>query len=120
MKQVGTHLILDAWGAPAELLDDRNQIKITLLEAVKVSQGTLIDFFIHQFNPHGITATATLAESHITIHTWPEYEYFAADLFFCGEGKPLDAIEIIKNSLQAQNVSLREINRGFPLEKQDK
>lgn len=115
MKKVGTHLVLDAWGAPADLLKDTHKIKQALIEAITVGKATLIDIFVHEFSPYGVTATATLAESHIAIHTWPEYEYFAADLFFCGEGQPQEAMKILQTALEAKEATMREIDRGFPL-----
>jgi len=93
MTKLGTHLIVDAWQVPAT-----------------AGEATLIDLCVHQFSPHGVTATATLAESHIAIHTWPEHGYFAADLFFCGAGKPVVAMEILTKSLQAGEIKVR----GFP------
>lgn len=113
MKKLGTHLVLDAWGAPPEILNNPDQVKEALIHAITASKATLIEMFVHQFSPHGVTATATLAESHIAIHTWPEYEYFAADLFFCGEGKPQEAMRIIQTALQAKEATIREIERGF-------
>ena len=70
---------------------------------------------ISPLSPHGVTATATLAESHIAIHTWPEYGYFAADLFFCGKGKPKQAVKVLQTLLQAQKIEVREFDRGFTL-----
>ena len=113
MKKLGTHLILDAWQCPAELLNDPERIRNSILEAITAGNATLIDFCVHQFSPHGVTATATLAESHIAIHTWPEYGYFAADFFFCGRGEPRKAVEVLKTALQAKQVKLREFKRGF-------
>ncbi len=113
MKKLGTHLILDAWQCPAELLNDPDRIRNSILEAITAGNATLIDFCVHQFSPHGVTATATLAESHIAIHTWPEYGYFAADFFFCGQGEPRKAVEVLKTALQAKQVRLREFKRGF-------
>jgi S-adenosylmethionine decarboxylase len=115
MNKVGTHLVVDAWEAPAEFLNDPERIRRALIEAIAAGEATLIDMCVHQFSPHGVTATATLAESHIAIHTWPEYGYFAADLFFCGQGQPKVAIEVLKNALQAQKVTMQEIDRGFPM-----
>ena len=117
MKKVGTHLVLDAWGAPAELLNDTTKIKQALIEAITAGKATLINIFVHEFSPYGVTATATLAESHIAIHTWPEYEYFAADLFFCGEGQPQKAMQILQTALEAKEATMREIDRGFPIAK---
>ncbi len=116
MKQMGTHLVVDAWQSPGELLNDPERIRRALLDAISAGGATLIDLCVHQFSPHGVTATATLAESHIAIHTWPEYGYFAADLFFCGAGEPKRAMQILKTALQAKQVTMREIPRGFDSE----
>jgi S-adenosylmethionine decarboxylase len=115
MKKVGTHLVVDAWQAPAEFLNDPERIRRALIEAIAAGDATLIDMCVHQFSPHGVTATATLAESHIAIHTWPEYGYFAADLFFCGHGNPEEAIKVLQTALHAQEAKMQKIERGFPL-----
>ncbi len=111
---MGTHLVVDAWNVPSEILNDAKQIRQALLKAISAGEATLIDLCVHQFSPHGVTATATLAESHIAIHTWPEYGYFAADLFFCGAGKPLVAMKVLQQELQASEVKMQQIDRGFP------
>ena len=116
MEQMGTHLVVDAWQAPAELLNDPEAIRKALLKAIEVGKVTLIDLCVHQFSPHGVTATATLAESHIAIHTWPEHEYFAADLFFCGAGKPELSMKILQSALQAKQITVRELKRGIVTE----
>lgn len=113
MKQVGTHLVVDAWQSPGDLLNDPERIRRALIDAISAGGATLIDLCVHQFSPHGVTATATLAESHIAIHTWPEYGYFAADLFFCGAGNPERAMQLLQTALEAKQVILREIPRGF-------
>lgn len=113
MAKVGTHLVIDAWQAPADLLNDPERIRHALIEAISAGEATLIDLCVHQFSPHGVTATATLAESHIAIHTWPEHGYFAADLFFCGRGKPEEAMKLLQTALQAGQVRIKEIERGF-------
>lgn len=113
MVKVGNHLVVDAWEAPADLLDDPERIRQALMEAISAGEATLIDLCIHQFSPHGVTATVTLAESHIAVHTWPEHGYFAADLFFCGQGKPEQAMKVLQTALQAKQVSVKEIERGF-------
>ena len=117
MEQMGTHLIVDAWQAPAELLNDPEAIREALLKAIDAGKATLIDLCVHQFSPHGVTATATLAESHVAIHTWPEHGYFAADLFFCGAGQPKLAMKILQTALQAKQIKIREFERGIFQEK---
>ncbi|MBP0001280.1 MAG: adenosylmethionine decarboxylase [Cyanobacteria bacterium SID2] len=116
MKQIGTHLVVDAWESPTALLNDPERIRGALLDAVSAGGATLIDCCVHQFSPHGVTATATLAESHIALHTWPEFGYFAADLFFCGKGEPKKAMEFLISALQAQKVQVTELPRGFKSE----
>ena len=113
MEKMGTHLVVDAWQAPAELLKDPEAIRKALLEAVTVGKATLIDLSIHQLSSQGIIATATLAESHIVIHTWPEQGYFAADLFFSGVGKPEESMKVLQTTLQARQVKIQELKRGF-------
>ena len=110
---MGTHLVVDAWQAPAELLNDPEAIRKALTEATIAGKATLIDLCVHQFSPHGVTATATLAESHIAIHTWPEHGYFAADLFFCGVGDPKRAMKVLQTALQAKQIKIQELQRGF-------
>lgn len=112
MTNLGTHLIIDAWGCPAELLNDLEAVRQALLEAAEAGGATLIDLCTHQFSPQGVTATATLAESHIAIHTWPEYGYFAADAFFCGAGDPYAALESLRSNLQAGQMRTTELKRG--------
>jgi S-adenosylmethionine decarboxylase len=114
MNKVGTHIVVDAWQAPADLLNSPERIRQGLLDAIKAGKATLIDMCVHQFSPHGVTATVTLAESHIAIHTWPEYGYFAADLFFCGAGQPKEAMRVLQTALEAKQATMREIDRGFP------
>lgn len=114
MTKLGTHLIIDAWQVPSDLLNDPERIRHALLEGIAAGEATLIDLCVHQFSPHGVTATATLAESHIAIHTWPELGYFAADLFFCGSGKPEEALKILQTALKAKQIRVQEITRGFP------
>jgi S-adenosylmethionine decarboxylase len=117
MNKMGTHLAIDAWQAPGELLNDPEKIRRALIEAISAGEATLIDLCVHQFSPHGVTATATLAESHIAIHTWPEYGYFAADLFFCGRGKPEVAMQILQQALQAKEFKVQQFDRGFPFQR---
>lgn len=112
MTNLGVHLIVDAWGCPADLLNDPERVTGALRAAVEAGGATLIDMTAHQFSPQGVTAVATLAESHIAIHTWPEHGYFAADLFFCGAGDPYGALEALRIALAAEDVKTTEIKRG--------
>ncbi len=111
---LGTHLILDAWDAPFETLDDPAAIRAALLDAVGAAGATLIEVCVHRFSPYGVTATATLAESHIALHTWPEHGYFAADLFFCGSCNYMAAMDRLREGLNAGESQTRLFRRGIP------
>lgn len=111
-RHVGKHLVLDAWRAPADLLNDKDHVKRSLEQAIESCGATLINLCVHQFSPYGVTATATLAESHMAVHTWPEHGYLGADLFFCGEGEPEIAINTLVELFQPKDVKIRRLNRG--------
>lgn len=96
-----------------DVLNDPERIRGALVDAVSAGGATLIDLCVHQFSPHGVTATATLAESHIALHTWPEHGYFAADLFFCGAGNPQKALDFLIAALQANQTNVTDLTRGF-------
>lgn len=110
---VGTHCILEVTGCPAEILNDMPLIRDALTEASKQGMSTLLDLTSHKFEPQGVTALALLAESHISIHTWPESGYAALDVFTCGEhARPRQACEYLVQRLQAASYSLRQLPRG--------
>ena len=94
-KHVGKHLVLDAWRVSGDLLNDASFMRQALRQAVDRCGATLVNLCVHQFSPYGVTATATLAESHMAVHSWPEHGYLGADLFFCGEGRPEQALETL-------------------------
>lgn len=112
-RHLGKHWVLDAWRAPAELLNDKEFVERATEEAVEICGATLVNLCVHQFSPYGVTATATLAESHMAVHTWPEHGYIGADLFFCGQGNPETAIHKLVELFQARDVKVRRLNRGI-------
>ena len=79
------HILFTLKGCPYDLLDDEAHIRSVLSYAASVSQSTLLDISSHKFYPHGVTAVALLAESHISIHTWPENGMAVCDVFTCGD-----------------------------------
>ncbi len=82
-------------------------------EAARRSGATIVEDVFHLFNPHGISGVVVIAESHLSIHTWPEYGYAAVDLFTCGDDiHPERAFEHLKEQLGAQNYSVMELKRG--------
>ncbi len=113
MVVLGRHLVIEAWGVSTAVLDSEERIKESIKKAVVEGGATLIDICVHKFSPHGVTATATLAESHIAIHTWPEYGYAAIDIFFCGRANPEKAMKILLQELGASEMKVHTIDRGF-------
>jgi S-adenosylmethionine decarboxylase len=107
----GTHLIVDLWGASR--LDDIDFIEATLKACVDAAEATLLHIHLHHFTPNlGVSGVAVLAESHISIHTWPEYDYAAMDIFMCGDAKPENAVDVLREAFQPDRVDVGEHLRG--------
>ncbi len=107
----GTHLILDFWGASG--LDELDRMEQAMREAVAVSGATLLHIHLHHFTPNGgISGVAVLAESHISVHTWPERNYAAFDIFMCGDAKPEMAIPVLKRAFYPERMVISEHLRG--------
>ena len=113
LKGLGRHLIVEVWGVDAELLDDEARLRRMLVEAAKRAGGKIMGVLFHKFEPQGVTGVVAIAESHISIHTWPEYGYAAIDIFTCGSHvDPWKAFEYSLKELKPKNVNVFEIKRG--------
>ena len=112
-KALGTHLLLEMNECDAAVLDDMALVKQALLAAAEEAGATVVGEVFHKFSPVGVTGIVCIAESHISIHTWPEHGYAAADIFTCGDNlKPMEAAHLIAESLQAQHANVMEVKRG--------
>jgi S-adenosylmethionine decarboxylase len=110
---VGSHCILELYDCPTHLLNNPSFITQALREAAQTAKSTLIKEIWHQFEPFGVTALALLAESHISIHTWPEIGYIAVDIFTCGQhAEPEKACQYLIQAFQARNHVLLKLPRG--------
>lgn len=119
MATLGRHLILEMWDCSSDTVNNIEGIKEILMETAKVIKATVIDIVCHHFSPYGVTGVAILAESHISIHTWPEYKYVAADIFLCGSAiSPQIAASYLTQAFHAKEVSLAEFKRGDVLSRQ--
>ena len=108
----GTHLIVDLWGASR--LDNQRVIERALRMAAEAAGATLLRLDLHTFpGTGGITGVAILAESHISIHTWPERGYAAIDIFMCGGAEPHKAIDVLRGAFVPRTVTLIEHKRGL-------
>ena len=107
----GAHLIVDVWGA--DQLDDLELMERTMREAVEAAKATLLHIHLHHFTPNGgISGVAVLAESHISVHTWPERQFAAFDIFMCGDAKPELAVEVLRTHFQPGQFQVQELLRG--------
>ena len=111
MHFAGTHLILDLWDA--RNLSDSDIVEAGLRQAAEEAGATLLNLDLHCFTPNGgITGVAILAESHISIHTWPERAYAAVDVFMCGDAEPYKAVEVLREAFQPRRMTVSEHRRG--------
>lgn len=117
MKILGRHLIVEYSDCDKRSLDDVRLLEETMNEAVRRSGATIVRSVFHRYNPQGVSGVVVIAESHISIHTWPEYGYAAVDFFTCGESvDPYKAHEYLSAVLAAGSVHLQELKRGIPSE----
>lgn len=113
MDTLGRQLLIELTGCPGHLLDDEKELEALLILAAKQTGAEVLQVHFHEFEPEGISGVVVISESHLTIHTWPEYGYAAVDIFTCGDCvDPWKACEIINARLQAANYTVMEIKRG--------
>ncbi|HEX2897558.1 MAG TPA: adenosylmethionine decarboxylase [candidate division Zixibacteria bacterium] len=117
MKKLGRHLIAEFADCDGQKLADVDFIEDCLNEAVRKSGATIINSVFHRYNPQGVSGVVVIAESHLSIHTWPEYNYAAVDFFTCGESvDPYKAYRYMKRMLKSKTSQLSELDRGIPSE----
>ena len=111
------HLLLELYRCDYVKLNDESFLRCALNRASKLAKATVLNLISNKFEPQGVTAIALLAESHISIHTWPESNYSAVDIFTCGQNMmPEVASQYLIEALKAEEHSLRVIERNPPLE----
>ena len=111
------HLLLELYGCDFVKLNDESFLRCTLNRAAKLANAKVLNLISHKFEPQGVTAIALLAESHMSIHTWPESNYSAVDIFTCGQNMiPELASQYLIDSLNVEEHSLRVIERNPSLE----
>lgn len=109
---LGHHLLMELWDCGPQI-DDPDTARAAIEACVAAIGGTLIELRVHHFTPHGVTGVAILAESHLALHSWPERQYLAADLFTCGELKDTSSvIELLSEFFEPRQVDARHIARG--------
>ena len=109
----GTHLIIEVMNGTG--LDCETRIQNAFRKCVEVCGATLLHIHTHKFSPQGVSGVAVLAESHISVHTWPEIGYGAFDVFMCGDAEPWKAVDVLKDAFDTDTVEGRELLRGEEL-----
>jgi S-adenosylmethionine decarboxylase proenzyme len=114
MEALGRQILVEFYDCDQSKLNDVSFIESSLIDAAKASRATLISHNFHKFSPYGVSGVVVIAESHIAIHTWPEYLYAAVDIFTCGDTiDPWVIQEKLKESFMSKNVSSMEMKRGL-------
>ena len=106
----GTHLIVEVVGGSG--LDDPERVERALRRCVHACKATLLHLYLHRFQPQGVSGVAVLAESHISVHTWPEIGYGAFDVFMCGDAEPWKAIDVLRSEFAAEDIQVKSLLRG--------
>ena len=115
VRYAGNHLIIDLFGASR--LDDIKYMEQTMKRCVEVAGATLLHFHLHHFTPNGgVSGVAVLSESHISVHSWPEADYAAFDVFMCGDAKPELCVDILKQAFGAREAVVKSHQRGEDLD----
>lgn len=115
MQILGRHLIVEFSGCNPEMLNNLTALKQHLEESVRRSGATIVQSVFHRYNPQGVSGVVVIAESHLSIHTWPEYGYAAVDFFTCGEAvDPYKARDYMSQALNATDATVKELKRGIP------
>lgn len=113
MDTLGRHLIAEFYGCERARIDDEALLRAALREAAEVVGATVIALNSHRYAPQGVTATALISESHISIHTWPEHGYVAVDIFTCGGLDPRPGFRHLGAVVRASQCRVQEIVRGL-------
>ncbi|MFP4465445.1 MAG: adenosylmethionine decarboxylase [Candidatus Goldiibacteriota bacterium] len=114
MKSLGRHILVEFYGCSRKKINKLKFIREAMIGAAEFAKATVVDDVFHKFNPHGVSGVVVIAESHLAIHTWPEYGYAAVDLFTCGDDvDPWDSFFYLNKALEAETNTTMELKRGL-------
>jgi S-adenosylmethionine decarboxylase len=112
MDTLGKHLLAEYYGCDRGLLNDAPALSRLLKRAAAAAGVSVVGSIEHRFSPHGVTCVVAIEESHLSLHTWPEAGYAAADFFTCGEGLPNQAHQVLLEGLGAGRTEVMLVHRG--------
>lgn len=114
MEALGRQILVEFYDCDSDKINDVEFIESSFLAATKASKATVISHNFHKFSPYGVSGVVVIAESHVSIHSWPEYNYAAVDIFTCGDTiDPWVIQEYLKEAFNSKNISSMEMKRGM-------
>ena len=114
MQALGRQILVELYNCNPEILNNLKEIEKHMLESCRIAEATIVTHTFHKFSPHGVSGAVIIAESHVSIHTWPEHNYAAVDIFTCGKSiSPWLIHDYLKENLESQNTSSTELRRGL-------
>lgn len=114
LSALGRHVLIEYYGCPSEIIENNKVIEQFMKEAADYSGATIVESVFHHFNPYGVSGAVIIAESHLTIHTWPEYGFASVDVYTCGDSvSPWKAADYLAEKLKAKKVESFEVPRGM-------
>ena len=114
LQSLGRHIQIEYYGCDENIIKDNELIEKLMNEAAIVANATIVDSVFHHFNPHGVSGAVIIEESHLTIHTWPEYKYASVDVYTCGDSvNPWDAFDHLEKGFKATRSESSEVPRGM-------
>ena len=114
MKALGRQLLVELYNCNDDRINEVKAVESAMVDAVRSSGATIVNSEFHEFSPYGISGVVVIAESHVSIHTWPEYNYAAVDVFTCGEHiDPWVIQEALQQYFKSDTTSSMEIKRGL-------
>lgn len=118
MNTQSQHLLVELFGCNTDALKNKTLLTQLLEKAASAANVTIVQSVFHQYSPQGITGIVIIEESHLSIHTWPEYGYASVDFYTCGDGEPEAALNVIEQGLEAERSEIIMVDRGRSLTKE--
>ncbi|MCX5862779.1 MAG: adenosylmethionine decarboxylase [Desulfomonile sp.] len=120
MKALGIHLLIELWSCNRQKIDNLDYLERIMAHAAEIAGATVLKTAFQDFNPQGVSGVVVIAESHLTIHTWPEHGYAAVDIFTCGTTvDPWKAAGFLRQELEASEIQIQDFRRGIRLAPED-
>jgi S-adenosylmethionine decarboxylase len=113
MRTISRHVLAELYECDDTVLDDVATIRVQMLATARLIGATVVGEVFHRFSPRGVSGVVVIAESHLSVHTWPERSYVAIDIFTCGGLDPIPGIRFLAEALGARQYRLQEILRGL-------